>query len=359
MNTNLDITLPTSAVAIHPVDLIPKPRRELLTPLPEEGHYLLVVDNSAIETFTTCPRYAQYYLTYAREAHARNAALTFGGAVHKGCEAIELLEATGQSSETETAQKVLRFFTENPAPPDEYRTPQNALELLAHYRVRKTFPDYQWKVLSDDGGLLVERAFEVPLGVLQVDTDIQLPIWDSPRRVRAVHVAWSGRIDLVAECNNKNRVVDNKTSSIGGDQFIQDFQLSNQTIGYVWAARQLWPDLNIDGFCLNAFHLKKPSAGKGLMETGPRGGPPALSFFRAYFDYSNTRIAQWEHNAMTLCEDFVHCLVRDEFPMHVKWCFGKYGKCQFHDICTIDEPEIRMKMLQSDAYKDVTWNPTN
>lgn len=373
MNTNFDITLPTSSVAIHPVDPIAKPRRELLTPLPEEGHYLLVVDNSAIETFTTCPRYAQYYLTYAREAHARNAALTFGGAVHKGCEAIEKYENKQTVSEvnqdphhmdnqlwdeSHTAQSVLAFFTENPAPPDEYRTPQNALELLAHYRVRKTFPDYQWTVLSDSTGLLVERAFEVPLGVLEVNSTIHLPNWELPQHVSHIHIAWSGRIDLIAECNNKHRVVDNKTSSIGGDQFIQDFQLSNQTIGYVWAARQLWSDLNIDGFCLNAFHLKKPAAGKGLMKTGPRGGPPALSFFRAYFDYSESRIAQWEHNAMTLCEDFVHCLVRNEFPLHTKWCFAKYGKCQFHDICTIDEPDVRLRMLQSDAYKDVTWDPT-
>lgn len=363
---SIDITLPTSDVSTHPVDPIPRPRRELLTPLPEPGHFLLVVDNSAVETFTTCPRYAQYYLTFAREAHARNAALTFGGAVHKGCEAIELFEGhetifsteTRIWTEADTAQVVLKFFTENPTPPDEYRTPQNALELLAHYRVRKTFPDYHWNVLADEKGLLVERAFEVPLGVLEVNAEIQLPTWTEQRFVKCIHIAWSGRIDLIAECNNKRRVVDNKTSSIGGDQFIQDFQLSNQTIGYVWAARQLWPDLNIDGFCLNAFHLKKPSPGRSLVDSGPRGGQAPLQFFRAYFDYSESRIAQWEHNAMTLCEDFVHCLVRDEFPMHVKWCFNKYGKCQFHDICTIDEPDVRIRMLQSDAYKDVTWDPT-
>lgn len=365
----IDITLPTSDVSIHPVDSIPRPRRELLTPLPEPGHFLLVVDNSAIETFTTCPRYAQYYLTFAREAHARNAALTFGGAVHKGCEAIEKYEGKEYPkcnipgvnltwTEEDTAQSVLTFFTENPAPPDEYRTPQNALELLAHYRVRKTFSDYQWNVLSDSTGLLIERAFEVPLGVLEVNATIHLPNWELPQHVSHIHIAWSGRIDLIAECNNKNRVVDNKTSSIGGDQFIQDFQLSNQTIGYVWAARQLWPDFNVDGFCLNAFHLKKPGAGLGLLDKGPRGGKPALDMFRAYFDYTNIRIAQWEHNAMTLVEDFVHCLVRNEFPLHTKYCFSKYGKCQYHDICTIDEPDVRLRMLQSDAYKDVTWNPT-
>jgi hypothetical protein len=354
MNPNtLDISLDTASVLTKPPEPpAPRPRRELLTPLTEEGHYLLVVDNSSIETFTTCPRYAQHYLFYGREGHARNAALTFGGAVHEGCESIERGD-----SDVVTAQKVLKFFTENPAPPDEYRTPQAALELLAHYRVRKTLPDYEWTVLSYNSNLLVEQPFEIPLGVLEVDAEIRLPSWDKPAHVSHIHVAWSGRLDLIAICNNKNRVVDHKTTSIGGDQFVQDFQLSNQTIGYVWAAQQLWPDLNIDGFCLNAFHLKKPSAGKGLMEVGPRGGPPALNFFRAYFDYSKERLQQWEDNALVLVEDFVHCLVRGYFPLHTKWCFAKYGKCQYHDVCTIDNPDVRLKLLESDAYRDVTWNP--
>lgn len=347
---NFDTTI---ARVLPPESPVARPRRDLLTPLPEPGHFLLVVDNSAIETFTTCPRYAQWHLVYAREAHARNAALTFGGAIHEGCESIELGD-----NETTTAQKVLKFFTENPTPPDEYRTPQTALELLAHYRVRKSFPDYQWEVRSDSEGLLVERAFEIPLGVLEIDSTIQLPQWSEGRRVTHIHVAWSGRIDLVANCNSKNRVVDHKTTSIGGDQFIQDFQLNNATLGYVWASRQLWPELQIDGFCLNAFHLKRPAPGQGLMSKGARGGEPPLKFFRAYFDYSENQLKEWEENAMTLVEDFVHCLVRGFFPLHTKWCFAKYGKCQYHDICTLDEPAVRLKMLQSDAFKDVTWDPT-
>src|SRR6476659_5233354 len=104
----IDISLPLSSVQVHePPSLVPQKYRELLTPLSESGEYLLVIDNSSIETFTTCPTYAMYHLVYAREAHARNAALTFGGAVHVGMECIEL-----GIDEVETAQKVLRYFTE-------------------------------------------------------------------------------------------------------------------------------------------------------------------------------------------------------------------------------------------------------
>jgi hypothetical protein len=366
---NLDIpTIPMSSVQTHePPPVIVRPRRELLTPLSEPGEYLLVIDNSSIETFTTCPTYAMWHLVYAREAHARNAALTFGGAVHVGMEHIEKDEGRNiglttdgpiQWTETDTAQSVLRYFTENPTPPDEYRTPTCALEILAHYRVRKTFPDYQWKVLSDNNGLLVERPFELPLGVLEVNEEIQLPHWPTPRLVKRIHVAWSGRIDLVVESNGRNRIADNKTTSIAGDQFVQDFQLNNATIGYLWAGRQLWPELDLDGFVLNAVHLRKHKPGTPLMLKGPRGGDPPLNFFRAYFDYSPERVQQWAENALVLVEDFVHCMVRNFYPMHTKWCFAKFGKCQYHDICTIDDPTVRLRMLQSDAFKDVTWNPT-
>lgn len=366
---NLDIpTIPMSDVQVHePPQPIVRPRRELLTPLSEPDEFLLVIDNSSIETFTTCPTYAMYHLVYAKEAHARNAALTFGGAVHVGMECIEERENKEWQmpdkkyqiwTETDTAQAVLRYFTENPTPPDEYRTPTCALEVLAHYRVRKTFPDYQWKVLSDNNGLLVERPFELPLGVLEVNETIQLPTWDAPRLVKRIHVAWSGRIDLVVESNLRNRIADNKTTSIAGDQFVQDFQLNNATIGYLWAGRQLWPELDLDGFVLNAAHLKKHKPGTPLMLKGPRGGEPPLNFFRAYFDYTPERVKQWAENALVLVEDFVHCMVRNFYPMHTKWCFAKYGKCQYHDVCTIDDPIVRLRMLQSDAFKNVTWNPT-
>lgn len=369
--TDLTLSIPTTSVMTH-APVVPAPRRELLTPLSEPGEFLLVMDNSSIETFTTCPTYAMYHLVYAREAHARNAALTFGGAIHVGLEYIEKLEGKefefdgGELigkikrvwTETDTAQRVLRYFTENPTPPDEYRTPTCALEVLAHYRVRRTFPDYQWNVLSDQNGLLVERAFELPLGVLEVNEEIQLPSWPKPVRVGRIHVAWSGRIDLVAECNFRNRIVDHKTTSIAGDQFVQDFQLSNATIGYLWAAQQLYPDLDVSGFVLNAIHLKRHKPGTPLNLKGPRGGEPPLNFFRAYFDYTPERVTQWAENALVLVEDFVHCVVRNFYPMHTKWCFAKYGKCSYHDLCTIDTPEVRMRMLQSDAFKDVTWNPT-
>lgn len=367
---NLDLA---SVSTVPPPEPAPSKPRELLTPLGDDN-YLLVLDNTAAERFTTCPKSAEYYLVHKREAHAKNAALTFGGAIHAGLETLlkgKLDFPNGKYTDApepddffdlRIARSILDYFTNHPAPPDEYRTPQIALEVMAHYRQRAKLPDYAWTVLSDSSGLLVERAFELPLGVLEVGADISLPNRE-PFFVKEIHVAWSGKIDVIANCNERNRIVDHKTTSIAGDQFVQDFRLSNQTIGYTWAARQLYPELDITGFCGNAIHLKRPSAGGfpagGLMSKGVRGGAPPLDFFRFYFEYSPERIAEWHRNIMFVMEDFVTCLVRGLFTMHTKYCFGKYGRCPYHDVCCIDDPQVRLNMLATDMYKTVTWNPTH
>jgi hypothetical protein len=349
--------LPLSQTSVIPVDA-PRKRREFLTHI-SDNDYLLVMDNTAAEKVIRCHTAGYYYIIQGREPHAKNAALTFGGAIHEG------IEAFFKGKPEAIQDKLIRqYFLDNPAPPDEYRTVEMAVQVMKHYReqcrVRVDYHDEQ--VLTDKTGLIVERAFELPLGVLEIGEDIQLPTWPTPKRIDNIHVAWSGRTDRASYLASANRAVDVKTTSMGGDQFIQSFQLSTQTIGYVWADQQMWPGLGIKSFALDAIHLKRPTKSSGmlgLMEKGPRGGEPALNFFRAYFEYGQERIDDWQHNMLTIIEDFVHSLVRNYFPMSTNHCFNKYGRCPYFDVDTIDNKDIRIKMLQSDAFKDVTWDPTS
>lgn len=355
---NIDITLPLSETAVTPPSAdVARPRREFLTHI-EGNDYLLVVDSTALEKIVRCPTAGYYYLIRGREPHAKNAALTFGGAIHAGIE--QLFKGQDMNAQNTAIQE---YFMMNPAPPDEYRTLPMALQVMEHYREQlRVRVDYSSeRVLSDENGPIIERPFELPLGVLEFNSDVRLPRWDHARRIDNIHVAYSGRTDRASHMQEANRAVDVKTTSMGGDQFIQGFQLSPQTIGYVWADQQMWPDLGIHSFALDAIYLKKPSKSNamiGLMEKGIRGGEPALQFFRAYFEYKQERIDQWAANTLTIIEDFVHCLKRDFFPMYTHNCFNKFGRCPYYDVDTIDNPAVRIKMLESDAFKDVTWDPT-
>ena len=139
---------------------------------------------------------------------------------------------------------------------------------------------------------MIERPFELPLGVLDINTRLQLPDWPEPRLVKSVHVAWSGKIDLLATVAHRNRVVDHKTTSIAGDNYIPSFILLHQTIGYVWAARQLWPHLDITGFCLNAIYLRRPLPGTtSLVARGATQRSASRSTSSA--PISNTRRNAW------------------------------------------------------------------
>lgn len=386
----LNLTIDTATAIVSPEPKVDFPVRQLLRPLPTPGEFLLVIDNSSLEKFTTCPKAADYGLVRRREPNGKNAALTFGGALHEGLEKFLMHQYFKQKglyqyefmpekecdsrSSNDQDQAILRFFTENPAQLDEYRTVNNALAILAAYRERASLPDYAWEIQSDANGPIIERAFELPLGVVEVNSTFphngsdwvggsllgaEQHVLSAGVHVSRIHIAWSGRIDAVVRCNGAIRVVDHKTTSIAGDNFVQDFAISNQTLGYTWAGQQLWPELNPSAFCLNAIHFKKPTGSGAITGPGPRGGSPALNFFRAYFEYSAERVAQWQENTMMIVSDFIHCLVRDFYPRHTKWCHGKYGRCPYFDVCVQDDPNVRRNMLNSDMFKNVTWNPVN
>lgn len=349
------IPIPTDSLILHPEQPM-LPKRLLLRELPTPGDFLLVLDNSSLEKFSTCDRSAQYHLVYSREAHAKNAALVFGGAVHEGLEALY----RGESIDVQN-QRIVQFFANNPAPLDDFRTVGNALEVLKFYRYERehnpeyadeTLTEYQQESCSEVP--ILERAFELPLGVIEIDQHLVLPQWDGPRFVRTIHVAWSGRIDRLMRFNSLSHIQDHKTGIVIESE---EYYLASQTTGYVWAGRQLWPELDIWRFCLNALRLKKPTGSGAINLPGPRGGDPALKLFRAYFTYSAEDLLQWEQNTMALVSDFVHNLVRDYHPMKTKWCFGKFGKCPYHTVCTFSDAESRLRYLHSEAFKDVTWDP--
>lgn len=359
---DLTFSLPTDATLVVKPDIAPGKPRELLVPLPEDGHYLLVLDNTSAEKQTSCPTAARNYLVFKREERRNAAALIFGGACHKGLEAL----CKGKTLDT-ACQAIVDFYANNPIDPEDYRTCMVAVNTLKHYFMHcAVVESYEWNILTDAKGLIVERPFELPLGVLDINMELQLPQWEGPRFVKQIHVAWSGRIDVIANTLGANRVIDHKTSSIDDERFFAHFQLSNQTNGYVWAAQQLWPELNVTGFCVNLLRLKRPAGGVGLLDRGPRGGVPALSMQRAQYDYTPERTERWARNALLLVESFVTCLMRrdathpfGEFPMHTNNCMNKYGKCGYHDTCTIDDPHTELMLLTSDAFKSVTWNPVD
>lgn len=320
-------------------------RKYLLTQDEGEDNYVLQIDNSSMETLTTCPRSAYYSLIQGRVA-VGGEALVYGSAHHEGLEAYY----KGKTVE-EVRRAVYETFDGNVFA--GWRTPESALESIMDYMQR-------WKhetivPLKDGNGTpMVEIPFSIPLGEIEVNEFIRhqknLLVKDCADDtstmffVNKLTIFWTGKIDMFIKLDGGNWIMDHKTSSIKGESYYAGFELSHQTIGYTWAGEQILKE-PVTGFLLNLIINRKPTkTGKGR------------EFDRRQYYYPRYRIDEWPKDTMAILEDLVGYLVKGSFPPMRAWCVGKYGKCRYHDVCCVP-PENRIKMLHSTLYQDNTWSP--
>lgn len=325
-------------------------KRPILIPVDPENHiYALRIDNTTLSTHTSCNRAGQYYAITRRQATPK-AALAFGNAIHVGLE--HFYKGLDINS---CCQKILDALVDYSPDESEWRTPTLAVETMLayakHYHLAQDFVPHR----RTDGSLAVEIPFSLPLGEFPINAHFPMPrsfytgenIPDEPPHpyVSTLQVYWTGKIDLIDNPIGDAFVVDHKTSSIGGSQFFSDFELSHQMIGYNWAARQLFPELNIRGTVINALIQRKPT------RTGT-----AREFSRVTHFVSDWHVEEWKRDMGLLIRSFLTNLIQSYFPRNTSHCFGKYGRCPYHDVCTLP-PNQRSIMLSTSSYTDVVWSP--
>lgn len=316
-----------------------------------DHNYILRIDNSTLEYFQACSRAARFYCVSRRQA-VPGAALTFGGGIHLG---LETLYREGFGELPKAIDRCVNYLQNiSFRDPDEWRTPAIAEDTLRKY-VAKYGDSEALKPIHYNGDLFIEKPFSIVLGEIALNAKLpftheQLTGMNEMANefvyIDKLIILWSGRIDIAANYGDDYvYVVDHKTSSIGGPQFFADFMLSQQMVGYNWALRQMLPDFHINGTVVNAIIQRKPT------KTGR-----ALDFERQTYFHTDWHVKEWQTDVMQHIEHFVFSLQTDHFPKCTKWCFGKYGKCPYHDVCTLP-PSQRHIMLNSPEYTNVTWSP--
>ncbi len=306
----------------------------LFIPTDEPSVYDLHVDNSAKELFETCARAAEYYSVQRREGIGERPALFRGEVIHGAC-AIRQLHPT-DDYQSQQLGYVMRMYADKDFGPDEWRTCEHAVNSILNYN--KT-----WPVETEPFTLLpntVEMPFKLRLGTAELDSEVTTHA--GTFYVKSVNIYYTGIIDSLVDYGTI-LVKDIKTTSVLGPTFFDDFVLSSQMHGYVWAARKLGYDAK--GLLLDVIAGRKPT----------KSGVPH-EYQRQRFFYTEEHLVEWERDTFTLISDFLEHLCRAYFPKSPKWCFGKYGRCQFWDVCS-QLPQNRQTMLMSDLYKPVTWNP--
>lgn len=355
----LSISIPLASPSIPRPNNPSHPTRKLLQPSPSHSDdYILEVDNSSMEKFSTCPRAAENYLVHSRESAYDSSATSFGKLFHS-CEELRLLHGLTPAVIQRQKELVVEHFLNSPVPPDDHRTAERMIQVLDMYNTRYVNDGWPEKVYTHAGHKMVEKAFKVQLCTIHLNET--LPYYRSelvvnkdsivdPTRedslfIRDLHILWTGRIDIILSDSNALWITDHKTSSIGGETYYEDFRLSSQTVGYAWAAQKIL-GVPIAGLILNALIIKRPT-----MKVSNN-----TELDRRSYHYSQDRLVEWELNAKDLVSEFVSKLVNGYFPQKTKWCMGKYGKCPYHSNCCLPR-EQRAVDLSSDQFRNVTWNP--
>lgn len=315
-----------------------------IPPLPIiDGHFF--IDNSSLEHFTTCRRSYEYHDIHKRTLKAAKAGLLFGGLLHSCLEMRYRWEATTGLSprdsrfDTEVEQKQFDFiknFYRQPLPQEmEYRTEAYAQECILLYN--KYYLSEPFTIARDSTGKpLVEVPFSLELGTIAGPDN------------KPVVVMWTGRIDLVAEWDrNVFMHGDHKSSKIGGDRFFDDYVLDQAQRGYAWALQRIL-GRTVGGFFVNGLICRPPT----------KTGKP-FDFIRRKFTIDDPdTLVEWQENTLRLVEDIFHDYSREYFPMETKWCNGKYGACQYRDVCNVRR-QGRRALLYGGLFQDNTWSPLN
>jgi len=340
--------------------ITPSPRRRILQSTDDQDNYVLQIDNSTLETYVTCPRSYEFGNIHGRSPEPKSA-LVFGSAIHRGLEFYYK-----QASNAEIVRAILAEFpaVDNTFAADlgleedssEWRTPELAVETVMDYMTRYPRDRESWELMEFNEGPAVEIAFSIPLFTTTINSECPWPqsslvvgsIDHAPFHINTLTVFWTGKMDLLVQSRGDGGiwVMDHKTSSIAGGQFLNDFLLSQQTLGYTWAAREIL-GRTPQGFLLDLIVNRKPT------RTGT-----SRDFGRYPYAYPDWKITEWQVDVQSHIVKLLHDLFARNFPKNPKWCVGKYGLCPYSSVCNID-PTDRLTALQGSGFADNTWSPLN
>lgn len=326
------------------------PTRFLLKRAEEQGDYIIEVDYSGMSLFMKCPRAAENYHVRRRELATDQSALSFGRLFHK-LEDKRIRAGLTEATITAQHETIAAHFVEHPPSPTDHRTSDMMFQTIKTYNERYKNDSWDKKVFIFEGKPFVERPFKIEFCTIEVNAGIPYPSSylvedgnEQPLYIKRLHVVYIGRIDLVLEDVDKLWVVDNKTSSMGGQQFEEAFRLSLQTRGYDWVVWKITGRMPM-GCIVNGVIVRKPTkTGKGT------------EFNRPVYFYSEDSILEWEECMKAHVSDFVGCLVRGFWPQSAQSFKSPCAGCDYQDNCALPRSQ-RAADLASDIYRNVTWNP--
>lgn len=304
---------------------------EPLIQLRRSPHISRTIDNTALGSYMECPRKYYYGMHLnRRKGGLTKPALAYGTCWHAGME--EHYKTGGDQQAVVSAMVNAWQPHDNP---DDHRTLERCVseygKYLEHYGTFEKEVAGWGSTVGFPENPVVEMATEI--------------WWQG-----ALH-PYAGKIDRVFEFQGLYYVEDHKTTGAMGTYYFQQFDPSNQMMGYAVLGQEL-TGLPIAGVRINAHAVLKTTS----------------KFARSTITYAPERLEEWKRNynlwvsrleeAHELADPkrgMVHNAPESAFPMNLNACAGKFGPCSYVGVCTYPE-RLRPRILESE-YDELPWDP--
>lgn len=323
----------------------------------------LVLDNSTVSCFRDCRRRALYrYVKDWTKDGPEPASLAFGQGWHNGLDALYKLYYTTRDETSKLfkaewpkikasdafletiADTAYKAFLEEwtdagyPETPsfedlaaDPKRTPIRAKNMFIQYYLDMMHIMDGWSLIAS------EAPFIVPLD------DTETKYW------------YGGRTDKIIASEEGLWLVEHKTSSLysksSGFQsaFSDSFSPNSQIEGYMFALHwlkargEIKSDLPIVGVIVDAALVHKTQ----------------FYFKRIPIYYDERLVTQWYEEVIQYVHEFDQTLENGKWSRNTDSCQGKYGCCQFVDVCRMypDHNPLLANNQPPQGFTERAWTP--
>ena len=358
-----------------------------MSPIPLSNGAMFV-SSSFLDTLI-CPRASQYYKINARVGDRGSTAMIFGQHLHSALSLYYRLQEYNLPHDTimSRVSTLLEMeFASHPTDQDDWRNLNWAMEifqqLVQKYRDEEfqvvrykearpctkcvgmgkaediSHPDNpvqaETHCLWCNGTGLTSVMSEIPFAVKLFDhLDYE--------KQRSIPIYYHGFIDLLISRNGLLYVMDFKSTSQLGQSYWDDKKAIAQPKGYSWALEQLL-GVKVHGYLIRAIRTVPPP--KYVAE----GRPNTKGEFKKISDWWDESLSQqsfelgpgeldeWKDNAIAQVKQFFYHHSQGLFPQNKSVCVGKYGKCQYYEVCSTFPVADREILLNSSLFKDKEQN---
>lgn len=292
----------------------------------KEVTFPLWFDNTARSAFSLCRRkgYYGHFRTIAPLAASEH--LIYGGAYARGLE-VARTKFYGEGVEEDEA--IVDGLAAAWKEYGDYTPPDNSIKTFDN--LGRAYVDY-FRVHPMDGDYVTPYKVD---GKPCVEFTFAVPIPDTIHPETGDPILYVGRFDMLGEFKSGIWVVDDKTATTLGPQWVRQWDLNPQMTGYTWACHEY-------GFPVMGAIIRGNSA-----QTNEVKHKEAIVYKKPW------QIDQWLERLVHDVNEAIDCWKRSEWPPVLNDACNMYGGCPYRDLCLSREPE----QIILTHYKHRQWDP--